>query len=61
MGRALCSLYASDAVVNPDALTSLPQLPILHDLDSVITLEAVKRAIGGLKNNKSPGEDGIPP
>ena len=56
------SLYASDVEVDTAAiLTSLPKIPTIHDLDSDITLDAVKRAIIGLKNNKSPGIDGIPP
>ena len=54
-------LYANDAEVIPDALTSLPHFSTLHELDSDITLDAVKHAISGLKNNKSPGADGIPP
>ena len=54
-------LYANDAEVIPDALTSLPHFSTLHELDSDITLDAMKHAISGLKNNKSPGADGIPP
>ena len=33
----------------------------LHELDSNISLQAVERAISGLKVNKSPGADGISP
>ncbi|XP_038073012.1 uncharacterized protein LOC119741333 [Patiria miniata] len=44
------SLYNSDAA-----------LPILKEVDNSITLEEVKHAINGLKNNKAPGTDSIPP
>ena len=63
------TLYATDDEISSDALTSLGllqlpallQLPVLHELDSNITLHAVECGISGLKVNKSPSADSIPP
>lgn len=54
------SLYSTDAEIDPDALCAIPQLTTLYELDSTINLEEVRQAISRLKNNKSPGPDGIP-
>ena len=53
------TLYATDGELSSDVQTSLLQLPVLHELDSNISLQAVARAISGLKVNKSSGADGI--
>ena len=42
-------------------MSSLQQLPVLQELDNPFTMEDVKLAIRGLKNKKSPGQDGISP
>ena len=42
-------------------LNEIPQRPILHELDSPITFDEVNVAINKLKNDKSPGLNGIPP
>ena len=43
-----------------DTLADLPCLPTVIDLDSSPCFAEVQKAITGLKNNKSPGLDGIP-
>ena len=47
--------------VDPTILDEIPQRPILHELDSPITFDEVNVAINKLKNDKSPGLNGIPP
>ena len=41
-------------------LTEIPQSPVKTELDDTPTLEEVQRCIETLRNNKSPGVDGIP-
>jgi len=55
------SIYSQPAHVSCSALSSLQQLPVLQELDNPFTMEDVKLAIRGLKNKKSPGQDGIFP
>ena len=55
------SIYSQPAHVSCSALSSLQQLPVLQELDNPFTMEDVKLATRGLKNKKSPGQDGIPP
>ena len=43
-----------------DTLADLPCLPTVTDLDSSPSFAEVRKAIAGLKNNKSPGLDGVP-
>jgi len=40
-----------------DALSHLPQLPVLHDLDAEVSFASVKQAIRLLKSFESPGAD----
>ncbi len=44
---------------NMDVLADLPCLPTVDHLDSPPSFSEVCKAIAGLKNNKSPGLDGI--
>jgi len=53
------SIYSQDLHFTTDALSHLPQLPILHDLDAGISFSSVKQVVRSLKNFKSPGADGI--
>jgi len=39
---------------------AVPQLPVLNKLDTEISAMEIEHAIAALKNNKSPGSDGIP-
>ena len=44
----------------PETLDVIPNLPLLNHLDEPPQLPEILAAIQGLKNNKSPGPDGIP-
>ena len=44
----------------PNCLESIPSHPTISELSSAPTLQEVTNAINNLKNNKSPGGDGIP-
>ncbi|CAM4709419.1 unnamed protein product [Leuciscus chuanchicus] len=56
------SLYAEPVTASEAAIVSaVPQLPIILELDNIITLNEVKKTISLLKNNKAPGVDGLPP
>ena len=46
--------------IDYSALESIPQYEVATSLESSISLEEIQRAIGSLKNNKSPGADQIP-
>ncbi|KAK0133547.1 putative uncharacterized transposon-derived protein F52C9.6 [Merluccius polli] len=55
-------LYAKPVTANTLAITAaVPEFPPISDLDANITIEEVKSAIKALKNNKSPGADGLLP
>ena len=41
-------------------MAEVPQSPVKAELDEIPTLQEVQRCIKTLKNNKSPGTDGIP-
>ena len=56
------SLYANEVHALDDAIKLVvPSQPIMYELDYPVSLEEVNKAIHGLKSNKSPGADGIPP
>ena len=46
------SIYSHPSHVSCSALSSLQQLPVLQELDNPFTMEGVKLAIRGIKNNK---------
>jgi len=58
------SIYSQEHFTT-DALSHVPQLPVLHDLDAVlhdldeISFSSVEQVVRSLKNFKSPGADGI--
>ncbi len=39
---------------------AVPQLPVFNELDAEISTMEIEHAIAAMKNNKSPGSDGIP-
>ena len=45
---------------DPTFLDSLPNLPVIQELDNIPTIQEVSHAINSLKNNKATGPDGIP-
>jgi hypothetical protein len=54
-------IFNNHRLIDPTILDDIPQRPILHDIDSLITFAKVDAAINKLKNGKSPGLNGIPP
>ena len=44
---------------DPAVLDTIPDKPIVHDIDTPTSIEKVNCAIRRLKNNKSPGVDGL--
>jgi len=53
-------LFNNRKEVSPDALDHITQREVEPSLDDPITWKEFTRAINGLKNNKSPGENEIP-
>lgn len=53
-------LYSRDAPVDMGAINSIPELPVLLDLDALPTTEEVNLALKQLNNNKASGDDDIP-
>ncbi|GAA6072584.1 RNA-directed DNA polymerase from mobile element jockey-like [Tachysurus ichikawai] len=54
-------LYATQNVVTDTALDTIPDLPVMEELDTPPTLEELRKAIDCLACGKAPGSDGIPP
>ncbi len=54
-------IYNNHHPINLTVLDDVPQCPALLDIDSPITFEEVNVTINKLKNEKSPGLNGIPP
>ena len=52
------SIYSQEHFTT-DALSHVPQLPVLHVLDAEISFSSVKQVVRSLKNFKSSGADGI--
>ena len=46
--------------IDHEALDNIPQRIIKTTLDEIPTMDKMARAIGGLKDGKAPGGDGIP-
>ena len=44
-----------------EALNSIQEMPIMVELDSESTASDIEKAINGLANGKTPGNDAIPP
>ena len=55
------SLLNGSSTADLSVLDEIPQSPIVWSMDSEPTLEEVGKCFHALKNNKSPGIDGIPP
>ncbi len=54
-------LYGTPVDTDLNAVcAAVPQLPVLNELDAEISTMEIKCAIAAMKNNKSPGSDGIP-
>ena len=55
-----CELYATQNVVSDAALEALPHLTGMGWLDTMPTVEELRKAIDCLTSRKVPGKDGIP-
>lgn len=55
------NLYTRKSLVSQSALDAIEQLPIMHDLDALPTIEELNTAIDKLAAGKAPGSDEIPP
>ncbi len=54
-------LYGTPVHANLNAVSAvIPQLPVFNELDAEISTMEIEPAIAAMKNNKSPGSDGIP-
>ena len=54
------SLLNGGSAADMTVLEELPQQTIVHEMDASPTLDEVRKCVLSLKNNKSPGTDGIP-
>ena len=54
-------LYSTQNIVTDAALSALPNLPVMEELDEKPTLEELSKAIDCPSCGKAPGKDGIPP
>ena len=54
------SLLNCPSSVSDESILRIPDRPTLHGLDDPPTFDEIQDAIGSMKNNKSPGMDGIP-
>ena len=53
-------LFRNPSIVDPDAIDSLPQYAMCHELDTEPTFEETQQAIKQINSRKAPGLDGIP-
>ena len=53
-------LYSKVSNVAKDAIDSLPQYPIMSELDDEPDLLELSKALDAMANGKAPGSDGIP-
>ena len=53
-------LYTQNTPVNMDAIRTMPELPVMLDLDISPTMDEVAHAVKQLNNNKAAGDDDIP-
>ena len=56
----LTSLLNHRNPADPSLLDNLPELPTVNQLDDIPSFSEVHKACKSLKNNKSPGPDGLP-
>ncbi|XP_076064949.1 uncharacterized protein LOC143038991 [Oratosquilla oratoria] len=59
----LCPVRSADGstlFTEKTDILSLPNLPVIQELDDIPTIQEVSHAINSLKNNKATGPDGIP-
>ena len=54
-------IYGTENKVTEVALTAIPQLTVLEELDAEPTLDELEKAISCLASGKAPGSDAIPP
>ena len=47
------------STIDPMALNQIPEQPIMDELDTLSTLDEIKKAISQLNTNKASGKDGI--
>ena len=59
--KAGLELYATQNEVSRSALDSIPDMPIMEELDVLRTIEELDKAINTFANRKAPGADGVPP
>lgn len=55
-----CELLNRHTPTDPQFADSIPELPIMRELDDTPSLIEVRSAITSLKNNKAPGPDAVP-
>ena len=53
-------LFSTIKVTTEEALSGVPELPVIPELDEIPSLEELSQAIDALHPGKSPGNDGIP-
>ena len=53
-------LLNRDSHVQPDSLDNVPAVPVREELDDMIHIEEVRKAVKQMKCNKASGGDGIP-
>ena len=54
------SLLNGGSAADMSVLDEIPQSAVMHEMDALPTLDEVKKCVASLKNNKSPGTDGLP-